>query len=171
MKDLKTKERIIKNAKKLFAKNGFEGTSMKMIADSVDINKSSLYYFFKNKENIYVTIVSDIIDKVTEIFSNTTESLENKLLKLFKISSSSGPVIFSTNKMTRDGCNRMKVKSLILSDSIINYLKQKKLRVDPEDAMHIILDITQKYARNIAEKRPTLESAHYANLLAKLLKK
>jgi AcrR family transcriptional regulator len=171
MKDLKTKERIIRNAKKLFAKNGFDGTSMKLIADSVKINKSSLYYFFKNKEDIYITIVSEVIDDVIEVFSDTKESLDKKLLKLFKISASSGPVIFSTGKMTRCGCEKLKDKFELLYNSMIEFLKDKKLRISTEDALHIILDVTQKYARNIAEKRETLEVEHYSKLLTKLLKK
>ena len=171
MKDLKRKERIIKNAKKLFAKNGFDGTSMKLIADSVEINKASLYYFFKNKEDIYITIVTEIIDDVIGVFSNTKESLDKKLLKLFRISSSSGPVIFSTNKLTPCGCEKLKDKYETLSNNMINYLKDKKLRVGTGDAIHIILDVTQKYARNVAENRETLKSEHYAKLLTKLFKK
>lgn len=55
-----TKERIIEAALTLFSRQGFEGTSVKNIADAVGIKDSSLYKHFKSKQEIFDTIVSEM---------------------------------------------------------------------------------------------------------------
>ena len=44
-----TKERIIEEALTLFAEKGYQGTSVKNIADAVGIKDSSLYKHYKSK--------------------------------------------------------------------------------------------------------------------------
>jgi AcrR family transcriptional regulator len=55
-----TKEKILEKAKKLFAKKGYEATSMSEVAKATNIEKSSLYYFFKNKESLFIEILESI---------------------------------------------------------------------------------------------------------------
>lgn len=55
-----TKERIIEEALTLFAEKGYQGTSVKNIADAVGIKDSSLYKHFKSKKQIFDTIVQEM---------------------------------------------------------------------------------------------------------------
>lgn len=55
-----TKERIIEEALTLFAEKGYQGTSVKNIADAVGIKDSSLYKHFKSKKEIFDTIVREM---------------------------------------------------------------------------------------------------------------
>ena len=55
-----TKERIIQEALTLFAEKGYQGTSVKNIADAVGIKDSSLYKHFKSKKEIFDTIVKEM---------------------------------------------------------------------------------------------------------------
>jgi AcrR family transcriptional regulator len=48
-----TKERILKVANDLFASKGFNGTSIRDIANAADVNLSAVNYHFKNKEKLY----------------------------------------------------------------------------------------------------------------------
>lgn len=48
-----TKERILESALDIFAQDGFAGTNIKDIADSVGIVKSALYRHFASKEEIW----------------------------------------------------------------------------------------------------------------------
>lgn len=65
-----TKGKILKAARKLFVKKGFNGASMAAIRDLAGVNHALLFYYFKNKENLWDevknSIVSDsqIYDKV-----------------------------------------------------------------------------------------------------------
>lgn len=55
-----TKERIIEEALTLFSVQGYQGTSVKNIADRVGIKDSSLYKHFKSKKEIFDTIVLEM---------------------------------------------------------------------------------------------------------------
>lgn len=56
-----TRERILKAALDIFAGRGFEGARMDKIASSVGINKASLYFYFKSKEDIFRELFSNIL--------------------------------------------------------------------------------------------------------------
>lgn len=58
-----TRERIFQAALKTFALHGFEGARMDKIAADVGINKASLYFHFKSKEEIFRALFQDIIQK------------------------------------------------------------------------------------------------------------
>lgn len=53
------KRRIMDVALDLFSVNGYEGTSVGMIADAVGIRKPSLYSHFKSKQDIFDTILKE----------------------------------------------------------------------------------------------------------------
>lgn len=52
-----TKERILEEALKLFSVSGFEGVTIRNIADAVEIRNSSLYKHFSSKQEIFDAIV------------------------------------------------------------------------------------------------------------------
>ena len=58
------KKRIIEIAEQLFAQYGFIKTTMEDIAKKVHMGKSSVYYYFKSKEDIF----AEVIRKDTRIF-------------------------------------------------------------------------------------------------------
>lgn len=53
---------ILAEAAKLFAARGFSATSMQDLADAVGITKSALYYFFRDKDQIYDRIVLSTLE-------------------------------------------------------------------------------------------------------------
>ena len=63
IKELKQKEKeqrrkiIINSAEKLFFDKGYDNTSMKDIANEVGVDRTTLYLYFKNKEDMYLAIV------------------------------------------------------------------------------------------------------------------
>lgn len=52
-----TKNKIIEVARVLFAEQGFEGTSVREIAKSAEVNIASVNYHFNNKENLFNEIL------------------------------------------------------------------------------------------------------------------
>lgn len=52
-----TKEKILQTSLYLFALDGYEAVSVKRIADELDISKGALYKHFKNKRDIFNSIV------------------------------------------------------------------------------------------------------------------
>lgn len=60
----KTKRRILDVAERLFAAHGFDGTSVDAIARAAGVNKALIYYHFKNKADLILTLLRSIIDDV-----------------------------------------------------------------------------------------------------------
>ncbi|SHK50555.1 TetR/AcrR family transcriptional regulator [Fibrobacter sp. UWB12] len=54
---MSTKEKILETALTMFAKNGYNGTSMEQIAQDVGIKAPSLYKHFKGKEDILNSLI------------------------------------------------------------------------------------------------------------------
>jgi AcrR family transcriptional regulator len=58
-----TPVRIKEAALSLFARSGYEGTSLKDIAQEVGIKTPSLYAHFSSKEEIFLSLLDDVIQK------------------------------------------------------------------------------------------------------------
>lgn len=68
---METKELILKNALDMFAKSGYNSVSIRDIAKTVNIKESSIYYHFKNKQ--------DILDSLVEKYENHIKELMDML--------------------------------------------------------------------------------------------
>jgi len=62
----KTKEKILGVAEQLFAEKGFNGTSIDKIAKTAGVNKGLIYYHFKDKKDIVVSIFKGIINEINQ---------------------------------------------------------------------------------------------------------
>lgn len=70
-----TKEKILEEALKLFSINGFEAVSIRTIADCVGIGNSALYKHFKNKREIFDSIVEMLMKRYMEQCSMITAQI------------------------------------------------------------------------------------------------
>jgi AcrR family transcriptional regulator len=59
------KEKILICATAQFVENGFEGTSLNALLRDLEMNKSSAYYYFFNKADIYFTAMDRAIALIT----------------------------------------------------------------------------------------------------------
>lgn len=101
-------------AKKVFAKYGYQKTTLEDIANLIGIKKNSLYYYFESKEDLF-----------NQILIETSEKLYKYLLKeLGKISSNKEKlryyVLFHTNKLhADDSMNEATISALLEIGSIV----------------------------------------------------
>lgn len=51
------REMILERATEIFSRSGYEKTTLENIGESCGLNKASLYYYFRNKEEIYVQVI------------------------------------------------------------------------------------------------------------------
>jgi AcrR family transcriptional regulator len=61
-----TRAEILRVALRLFTEKGFEGTSTRDISSALGMTKSSLYYHFKNKEEIVASLMDERRDELDE---------------------------------------------------------------------------------------------------------
>lgn len=64
--DEKKKRRILDSAFYFFGEKGFEGTSVKSIAESAGVAPGSIYTYFKDKEELFCSTVDDGWNKFAE---------------------------------------------------------------------------------------------------------
>ncbi|MFF8592046.1 TetR/AcrR family transcriptional regulator [Streptomyces sp. NPDC015220] len=62
-----TRQRIQDVALELFAEQGYEKTSLREIAERLDVTKAALYYHFKTKEEILVSVFGDLTQPIEEL--------------------------------------------------------------------------------------------------------
>ncbi|TDC76688.1 TetR/AcrR family transcriptional regulator [Streptomyces hainanensis] len=88
-----TRQRIQSVALDLFAEQGYEKTSLREIAERLDVTKAALYYHFKTKEDILSSIYADMTRPVDELIGWAREqppTLETKLEVLRRYGASLG---------------------------------------------------------------------------------
>jgi TetR/AcrR family fatty acid metabolism transcriptional regulator len=70
------RERILKAAVKVFAKNGFYATRVSEIAKTAGVADGTIYLYFKNKDDVLITIFEEGIRQLLAILRKVAESDE-----------------------------------------------------------------------------------------------
>lgn len=70
-----TKEILLDSGIYLFSKNGFEGTSTRMIADCCGVNVSTIAFHFGNKEGFYNAVMNYAASQMDENFKPLSEKV------------------------------------------------------------------------------------------------
>ncbi|NLG88304.1 MAG: TetR/AcrR family transcriptional regulator [Clostridiaceae bacterium] len=85
---VETRARILKTAEKIFSEKGFDGARVDDIAKEAGVNKALIYYYFKSKNEILETILSNLFQEAKNLLvqsaGNTSDiSSEGGYRKLF----------------------------------------------------------------------------------------
>ncbi|MFI7021740.1 TetR/AcrR family transcriptional regulator [Micromonospora sp. NPDC049900] len=64
-----TRERIKAVALELFTEQGYEGTSLREVAERLGVTKAALYYHFKSKDEIVTSVVEDRLGRMDSLIS------------------------------------------------------------------------------------------------------
>lgn len=78
-----TKDLILKNALDMFAKLGYNSVSIRDIARTVNIKESSIYYHFKNKQDI----LDSLVEKYESHIKGLTDMLQESISAINNMSS------------------------------------------------------------------------------------
>jgi AcrR family transcriptional regulator len=62
-----TREQIRTVALEMFAERGYDATSLREIAEQLGVTKAAVYYHFKTKEDILVSLLEDFMAQVDEL--------------------------------------------------------------------------------------------------------
>ncbi len=76
------RERIINAATMEFALKGFENANINSIAKKADVSVGSLYKYFENKQDMFLTIIHYSIATMEDMLNELLESDEDILLKV-----------------------------------------------------------------------------------------
>ena len=79
---IKSRQKAIETARKLFIEKGKDGVRMQEIADKAEVNKGLLHYYFKSKEQLFLEVLSGEIGHIYADINDilkTEMSLDEKL--------------------------------------------------------------------------------------------
>ena len=137
-----TKNRILEAAMNDFAKYGYEGSRMERIAGNVGINKASLYFHFKGKEELFRSLFDGIIGRyqtfIWKLFRETEElPIKERLVRFY-----TGYLEYHWNNVETDFWNR------------IYYfppepMKEIIYRKTTEDKAYFISELSQIFSRGL----------------------
>ncbi|MFG2482329.1 TetR/AcrR family transcriptional regulator [Streptomyces virginiae] len=94
-----TRQRIQDVALELFAEQGYEKTSLREIAERLEVTKAALYYHFKTKEDIIISIFEDLTRPIDELITwaeGQPRTLETKreVLRRYSEAMAGGAVLY-----------------------------------------------------------------------------
>lgn len=81
----KKRERILKAAVRVFARHGFYVSRVSQIARAAGVADGTIYLYFRNKDDILISIFEDRIDALCRLVEKETADLADPSLKLRRI--------------------------------------------------------------------------------------
>ena len=132
-----TREQIIEAAAQLFAEHGYEGMTLKAIAQKVGIKAPSIYAYYKNKEDVLLHIYKNVLRSHYQLASdnaqlNDTLSVKQQFEQLLQ-----SIMLFQLKE-----ADKMKIfiRMVLLKDGLFNVdIKQELNRI--ERAEHVLFRI------------------------------
>lgn len=86
LKTAKKKEEILRSASAVLAEKGYQGTTMEEIASKLLMTKGSMYYYFKNKNELlyscHLMIMEMSIHQISEIINSNAKPQEKLRLAI-----------------------------------------------------------------------------------------
>lgn len=82
LKRKKERKRIIENAREVFKSFGYKKSTMNDIAEASGKAKSSVYYYFKSKDEVYDSVIFSESKKYREQVLKTIKELESPKMQL-----------------------------------------------------------------------------------------
>ena len=82
------RDRILRAAIKVFAKNGFYATRVSEIAKAAGVADGTIYLYFKNKDDVLISIFEDGIQQLLKILREVAESdvpVEHRITKIIEL--------------------------------------------------------------------------------------
>ena len=82
-----TKEKILATAQNLFASHGYDGTSVRDIANAADVNLAAVNYHFRNKQTLYWEIFVRAytwLESTIEELGKNAENTEDLVWKVYQ---------------------------------------------------------------------------------------
>jgi AcrR family transcriptional regulator len=116
---------ILKSARELFFKKGLNNTTMEDIAGYSGFDRRTIYNHFKNKEEIFAALVSDVIHEIKMVYNEVSlesisplEKLKSLVLKLLDIYIDNSNLInvFTTEIEANDNKRKRNISSHTLKN-------------------------------------------------------
>ncbi|UUU40250.1 TetR/AcrR family transcriptional regulator [Streptomyces sp. NBC_00162] len=119
-----TRQRIQDIALELFVEQGYEKTSLREIAERLDVTKAALYYHFKTKEDIIVSVFNDLTRPIDELITwaqqqPPTLDTKREVLRRYSESMGAGASLFRFMQE-----NQATMRELSIGETMKNHMAE-----------------------------------------------
>ena len=73
---------IVQSAIKLFSSRGYHATKMDDVAKQAKMSKGLIYFYFKNKEDLYMAVTKRAFEQLITVFKDTMKPKDRKAIDL-----------------------------------------------------------------------------------------
>ena len=74
VESMSTKEKLIEIAKKEFLAKGYEKASLRKICADANVTTGAMYFFFKNKQDLFLNVVEEKAEHLLTLVKRQTKS-------------------------------------------------------------------------------------------------
>ncbi len=149
------KNEILEKASYCFTLKGYNETTLDEISDSLGFNKAALYYYFKNKEDLFSQVLNFERLRLWELAKAETDAvvgLENKILKYFAVRTEIALVQIKINDLTRsniielqpayaEALNAFRMKEAQYLHTILSERKTDHSIEETMEFIHLLLNV------------------------------
>ncbi|WP_440947783.1 TetR/AcrR family transcriptional regulator [Methanosarcina sp. T3] len=143
-------EDILNAAEKLFFSRGYENVSMDEIASEVELNKATLYLYFKDKESLYFAVVNRGIKILRAMVAEEVKNAQASGLK-------AGGISMACGKFIQEYPDYLRACDYILSGKF-DFSNEKDMN---SDAREIIEFTEELYEKSLSAIRNYIEDGTY----------
>lgn len=144
------REDILNAAEKLFFSRGYDNVSMDEIANEVELNKATLYLYFKDKESLYFAVVNRGIKILRAMVVEEVKSAQASGLK-------GGGISMACGKFIQEYPDYLRACNYILSGRF-DFSNDKDMN---SDAREIIEFTEELYEKSLSAIRKYIENGIY----------
>jgi AcrR family transcriptional regulator len=116
---------IVQSAIKLFSSRGYHATKMDDVAKQAKMSKGLIYFYFKNKEDLYMAVTKKAFEQLITVFKDTAKAKDKKSIDL----------VFDliNNFLQFASANRMYHEAILNFMGLVSLYNDEKLRgqIDP----------------------------------------
>ncbi|MCX5849281.1 MAG: TetR/AcrR family transcriptional regulator [Deltaproteobacteria bacterium] len=80
------KESIFEAARRVFQEKGYQLTSMSKIAEEAELSKATIYLYFKNKDDLFLSMTTEPLKKLKKEFEKIAKTDKSPEEKIFMLS-------------------------------------------------------------------------------------
>ena len=162
------KEKIGRSAMQCFAKFGLDKTTLDDIAQAVGLNKASLYYYYKNKEDIFIEVAlkegEDFINSLQET-TLLKEGIENRTAFYLESRFNYYKNVLNMNRVSVDTLHKilprffelynalMKREKIFLTQLLEKAATEENLMMtDPENTASVLINLTDALKHSVEQQ-------------------
>jgi AcrR family transcriptional regulator len=153
------KETIIRESIGLFLANGFRGTSVKQITEAAGISRGTLYWYFKSKEEIHITIFRKFEKEFLDVLSETVGRCEGDFTTKYRVFHK-----YST-EFARDNRELSLAYNTLLSEMLGTNTEVEKVAKSVHEKFHRVAWEMLERGKQDGSVSPEIDSNLYAHAI------